>query len=119
MSGMTGTVANYRFDSETFALAIREARGERTLRAFEESIKERVGSSPNHASLSLMESGATPNMETLCRLCTYLGRNPGSFFVGGSDWQETEQRMRVRIDALKYRLQQLEAELENLKCGAI
>lgn len=63
-----------QLDTEKLALAVRAKRGDEGLR----STAEKIGNI-SAATLSRIEQGKVPDVETFLRLCQWLGRQPSDF----------------------------------------
>ncbi|MES2464870.1 MAG: helix-turn-helix transcriptional regulator [Armatimonadota bacterium] len=71
-----------RFDIVRFAQSVKKARGDRGLRSFA------GGSGVSTATISRIETGKSPDIETFLKLCDYIGESPGSF-LGENSYPDT------------------------------
>lgn len=81
-----------QFDLSRFVTALKAKRGQQSLR----DVAEQCG--VNASTLSRIENGAVPELDTLTTLCDWLGRSPGDFF--SEDVVSSGQRQRLTLDAL-------------------
>lgn len=91
----------YRFNLLAFSVAVRQKRGEHTLRDAEEEIKQ--FGTVSIAALSRVESGRLPDFDTLGVLCAWMGKHPGDFFTTESG-DVTLLDLLKRVEALEKRL---------------
>lgn len=79
-----------KFDAVLFAHAVDTYRGDRSLAV----AAELSGVSP--ATLSRIERGTTPDLDTFAALCTWIGRTPNEFFGETPDEQQADRIVQIR-----------------------
>jgi transcriptional regulator with XRE-family HTH domain len=70
----------HEIDIEEFAAQIRRQRGNRGLREIAQEIGEISAST-----LSRIENGNIPDLDTFIRVCRWLGLSPDTFIIGGTN----------------------------------
>lgn len=76
----------HEINIEDFAARIREIRGKRGLREVAQDIGEISAST-----LSRIENGNIPDLDTFIRVCRWLGVPPDTFIIGDTNLQASQQ----------------------------
>lgn len=91
----------YRFDSAAFGTAVKQSRGNDTLREFAGKVRATTGQDVHFTTIGRIENGSTPDASIIGTLCTFMRRDPGEFYAA--------HFLLAEIEELRERITQLEA----------
>lgn len=99
----------YSFDGDAFEKAIRQHRGDLSLRSYLDQVSAGGVHAISASTASRLEDGSSLDMDAICLICSAMGIHPGCFFTHTPEDKGLEE-IKKEITSLAERMNRIESK---------